>query len=123
MARRRKAVDPADRPATIEMAAALAVVPYGPEIEEGAGTRQEWTARMAPRYGAVLAMVRVLQKDEQGLFELAKGAGDEAAFELHEWLHSTAKVMQAEAELMHQASARVMMGMARVAIAPPDGGA
>ncbi len=123
MTKRRRAAAIADKPATVEFAATLPVLPYGPEIEEGAGTRQEWTDRMAPRYGAVLAMVRVLQKDEQGLFELAKGAGDEAALALHEWLHSTAEIIEAEAKLMHQASARVMMGMARVAIALPDGGA
>lgn len=109
--------------ATAEFAASLTVVPYGPELNEALGTRLEWLARMAPRYGAVVAMVSVLQKNERELEALARDDGDGTALELCEWLNGTAKWFQAQADLMRQASVRVMVGMARAATLPPGGDA
>lgn len=116
--------DPAsftDEPATVEFMAFLPVVPYGPEVGDALGTRQEFLEQMATSYGALVAMTKVLRKDERQLCEMAQGASAEAVMALHDWLHTTGQTFAAQAELLERASARVMIGLARQAVASGAG--
>lgn len=103
----------ADVPATIEGMAIMEVVPYGTELQENLGTRAEWLARTKPDYAALVMMTLVLQRDHDGLAELARDDGGENAVALHKWLQDLGEFYEAQAGLLHQAATRLLIGMAR----------
>lgn len=102
-----------DVPATVEGMAVMKVVPYGTELQENLGTRAEWLARTKPDYAALVTMTLVLQRDQDGLAELARDDGGKTAIAMHKWLQGLGEFYEAQAGLLNQAATRLLIGMAR----------
>ncbi len=111
----------ADVPATIEGMAVMEVVPYGTELQENLGTRAEWLAKTEPDYAALVTMTLVLQRDQDGLVELARDDGGKTAIAMHKWLQGLGEFYEAQAGLLNQAATRLLIGMARRSV--QEGGA